>query len=384
MQQEEHKLASSPAEAGPAPPPLSSSAGGGADAVPAAAIHSPLQASSSKSFDGAAAKSVAPADAPVAPAPDGATNGAAAPRPAPARPSVSPTPTSTSDTPLVFAAPEDVESPRGLEVWDDHKEPPCWDARNWNKGDHSNVATALILVLGVILRASLGSRNAGAGFILAFGLFGFAGGVTNWLAVKMLFDRIPLLIGSGVIPRRFRDILGALKTMILETFFEKRFLREYLSTRSGNLLEKVDVRAMLGKAMAGDTFDYDLARKLEKLAATPDGLLLQTMAPMFGGFDTMVPMLKPMLVGIGADLIETLAADFDLTEIVDVDVVRGEIDKVLTERMETLTPLRVKRMMAAVIREHLGWLVVWGNVFGGLIGAVVWACKFAATGEVGL
>lgn len=64
MQQEEHKLASSPAEAGPAPPPLSSSAVGGADAVPAAAIHSPLQASSSKSFDGAAAMSVAPADAP--------------------------------------------------------------------------------------------------------------------------------------------------------------------------------------------------------------------------------------------------------------------------------------------------------------------------------
>ena len=41
-------------------------------------------------------------------------------------------------------------------------------------------------------------------------------------------------------------------------------------------------------------------------------------------------------------------------------------------------------MMANVIREHLGWLVVWGNVFGGLIGAVVWVCKFAATGEVGI
>merc|ERR1711937_570991 len=114
----------------------------------------------------------------------------------------------------------------------------------------------------------------------------------------------------------------------------------------GNLLEKVDVRSKLRKTMAGDSFDHDLARKLEKLAATPDGLLLQTMAPMFGGFDTMVPMLKPMLIGIGADMIETLAANFDLTEIV----------KVLTERMETLTPLRVKRMMAAVIREHLGWL----------------------------
>ena len=371
----------------PAASPVPSHASDGDEPVQASPLHSPLQAPPAATFDdAAAAMSVAPA--PDSSATNGAAtdNGAAAPpppqKPAPPK-SVSPTPTDASNTPLVHET-QDVENPVGLEIWDDHKEPPCWDVTMWNKGDYSNVATAVVLIIGLIMRTSLGGRNASAGFILAFGLFGFAGGVTNWLAVKMLFDRIPFLIGSGVIPRRFKDILGALKTMILETFFEKKFLSEYLSTRSGNLLEKVDVKSKLRKAMAGDTFDHDLARKLEKLAATPDGLLLQTMAPMFGGFDTMVPMLKPMLIGIGADLIETLAQNFDLTEIVDVDTVRGEIDKVLTERMETLTPLRVKRMMAAVIREHLGWLVVWGNVFGGLIGAVVWVCKFAATGEVGI
>ena len=377
----------------PAASPVPSHASDGGEPVQASPLHSPLQAPPVATFDdAAAAMSVAPA--PDSTATNGTatdngaapTTGAAAPpppqKPAPPK-SVSPTPTDASNTPLVHEN-QDVENPVGLEIWDDHKEPPCWDVTMWNKGDYSNVATAVVLIIGLVMRTSLGARNASAGFILAFGLFGFAGGVTNWLAVKMLFDRIPFLIGSGVIPRRFKDILGALKTMILETFFEKKFLSEYLSTRSGNLLEKVDVRSKLRKAMAGDSFDHDLARKLEKLAATPDGLLLQTMAPMFGGFDTMVPMLKPMLIGIGADLIETLAANFDLTEIVDVDTVRGEIDKVLTERMETLTPLRVKRMMAAVIREHLGWLVVWGNVFGGLIGAVVWVCKFAATGEVGI
>ena len=36
-----------------------------------------------------------------------------------------------------------------------------------------------------------------------------------------------------------------------------------------------------------------------------------------------------------------------------------------------LTPETVKELLAAVIRQHLGWLVVWGNVFGGLIGLVV-------------
>ena len=82
------------------------------------------------------------------------------------------------------------------------------------------------------------------------------------------------------------------------------------------------------------------------------------------------------LVGVGADLVETLAQNFDVTEFMDVKTIRGEIDKVLTERMTTLTPLRVKHMMSVVIREHLGWLVVWGNVFGGLIGVVSWFANY--------
>jgi hypothetical protein len=30
----------------------------------------------------------------------------------------------------------------------------------------------------------------------------------------------------------------------------------------------------------------------------------------------------------------------------------------------------VKEIMQQMIRDHLGWLVVWGGVFGGLIGLV--------------
>ncbi|MDW2334446.1 DUF445 domain-containing protein, partial [Vibrio sp. 1069] len=30
----------------------------------------------------------------------------------------------------------------------------------------------------------------------------------------------------------------------------------------------------------------------------------------------------------------------------------------------------VKEMVQRMIKEHLGWLVVWGGVFGGLIGVI--------------
>lgn len=45
-----------------------------------------------------------------------------------------------------------------------------------------------------------GTAQSAAKFLLALGLFGFAGGVTNWLAVKMLFDRVPFLCVNVVAP----------------------------------------------------------------------------------------------------------------------------------------------------------------------------------------
>ena len=90
----------------------------------------------------------------------------------------------------------------------------------------------------------------------------------------------------------------------------------------------------------------------------------------------MVPMLKPMMVSVGVELFGMMTADLDVTELVKIDAIRAEIDAVLTQRLTMLTPAKVKFMMERVIREHLGWLVVWGNVFGGLIGILSWAAKY--------
>ena len=216
-----------------------------------------------------------------------------------------------------------------LAMWDEPQAVNECDPRHWNKGDVSNVITLAIFAAGVAMRMLMGADDTAAALVLAFGLFGFAGGVTNWLAVKMLFDKIPGLVGSGVIPRRFQDILGALKTMILETFFEEQFLKEYLSTRSKSALEGIDVKGRLAAAMGAEGFDATLARKLEALAATPDGMLLATIAPMFGGFDMMVPMIKPMLatarsIGVAPRALDA-AAGVGAT---DARPLRAEIERV--------------------------------------------------------
>ena len=56
------------------------------------------------------------------------------------------------------------------------------------------------------------------------GLFALSGGLTNWLAIHMLFERIPFLYGSGVIPERFEDFKQGIASSLSRS--EPKFNRE--------------------------------------------------------------------------------------------------------------------------------------------------------------
>jgi uncharacterized membrane protein YheB (UPF0754 family) len=213
-------------------------------------------------------------------------------------------------------------------------------------------------------------NNTFSRYVLAFGLFGFAGGITNWLAVKMLFDKIPFLLGSGVIPRQFKEIRRAIKDAVLQMFFDKTFLESYLGPRSRELLKSMDLPNILKETMTSPDFDQMFVEKLTDIANRPEGMMLQTMATMFGGVELMAPTLKPMLVSFGQEMISALVDKFDPSKMISVDKIRDELDILMEEKLKQLTPERVKEIMEGVIRNHLGWLVIWGNVFGGFIGII--------------
>ena len=46
------------------------------------------------------------------------------------------------------------------------------------------------------------------------------------------------------------------------------------------------------------------------------------------------------------------------------------IEQMIDARLNQLTPKMVKEIVQDFIKEHLGWLVVWGGFFGGLIGLI--------------
>ena len=136
------------------------------------------------------------------------------------------------------------------------------------------------------------------------------------------------------------------------------------------MLSELDLGSRIKDGLNKPEFDVKLVAKLTEMSEKPEGMLIQTMAQMFGGVPLLVPVVKPLIVGFADEFAHQVTDNFDIKEFVSVDKIRNELDKLMGEKLQQLTPERVKLLMEEVIRSHLSWLIVWGNVFGGLLGIV--------------
>ena len=62
------------------------------------------------------------------------------------------------------------------------------------------------------------------------------------------------------------------------------------------------------------------------------------------------------------------------------DAVISRIEALVDRRLQELTPQQVKTIVQKMIRQHLGWLVVWGGVVGGLLGLLFAVIGLMRTG----
>lgn len=214
-----------------------------------------------------------------------------------------------------------------------------------------------------LVGASYGCDGFLAKVLLNGGLFALSGSVTNQLAIHMLFEKVPFLYGSGIIIDRFESIREALKTLIMEQFFTPEKIESFVQAQ-----EKV----------------MDLTPVIEETDFTPAYTALVKsimesslggMLGMFGGESIIEKFKEPFLVKIKAATIEISQSE-SFINAVNTHVHKGSddlgntIETIVTARLQELTPLMVKEMLHNLMKEHLGWLVVWGGVFGGLIGVV--------------
>ena len=102
------------------------------------------------------------------------------------------------------------------------------------------------------------------------GAFGIFGGFMNWLAVLLLFKRVPLLIGSGVIPRNFVAIRSAIGSVVTETFLDDEFLRRAVSQKSGELMHALRLDESLRRVLESDEISSAVDARLKDFSGRPE------------------------------------------------------------------------------------------------------------------
>lgn len=218
----------------------------------------------------------------------------------------------------------------------------------------TNIISIIVIIIGLLV------ENTYKVLILNVGFFAFSGGITNWIAIYMLFDRVPLLYGSGVIPRRFNEFKQGIKDLILNEFFTKENISKFLSNQ--NFLPD---STQLKKHIDFEEIFNDLVNSILK---SPLGNMLA----MVGGKDALLPIKEPMIAQLELTIENVLN---DINKLDNKNIIEqklySEIENIIDQRLNQLTPESVKKIIQKMIKKHLGWLVVWGGIFGGLIGLIV-------------
>ena len=204
--------------------------------------------------------------------------------------------------------------------------------------------------------------------LLNIGLFSLSGALTNWLAVYMLFERVPGIYGSGVIPLHFEDFKTGIHQLIMRQFFYRNNLEKFFKGADGSKYLP-DFKQVMKKIILNPAFDS----LLEVIQNSSFGPLLS----IAGGIQTLESLREPFTDKLHLVVQKIVVSEpfqqamrekqYEFTASQDL---HQKIDGIVSERLDELSPEMVKEIIENMIQKHLGWLVVWGGVFGGIIGLI--------------
>jgi len=228
-----------------------------------------------------------------------------------------------------------------------------------NKSFLTNGVSVILIGLSFIIDSEIKE------FLLFSGLFALSGAITNQLAIHMLFEKVPLLYGSGVIPARFEAFKDAIKNLMMDQFFTKEQLEKFFANEE----KKINLEPIIEET--------DFTPAFDALSKTVMESSFGGMLGMFGGETALEGMREPFSIKMKNAVIKIVTSKaFDATlqnhlktSSLNNDMLKS-IENVIDTRLAELTPQIVKEIVQKLIKEHLDWLVVWGGVFGGLIGLV--------------
>jgi uncharacterized membrane protein YheB (UPF0754 family) len=230
-----------------------------------------------------------------------------------------------------------------------------------NKSFLTNLTAILIIVAGYLCPIE-------PDLMKSIGFFALSGAVTNWLAIHMLFEKVPFLYGSGVIPNRFDEFKFAIKDLMMKQFFTQENVEQFIEAEEQQGSHVLNIDPLM------NAIDYD--KIYEGLVTSIMESSFGSMLQMMGGEQALAPLREPFMEKMKNTLREMVESERfkDVLKLgldshkIGQDIV-SKIETIIDKRLNELTPQLVKEIVQKIIKIHLGWLVVWGGVFGGILGA---------------
>jgi uncharacterized membrane protein YheB (UPF0754 family) len=200
-------------------------------------------------------------------------------------------------------------------------------------------------------------------YTLLAGLFALSGALTNQIAIHMLFEKVPFLYGSGVIQLQFVAFKTSIKNLMMEQFFTQEQLNSFFEKEE----KKLDLTPIIR--------EMDVSPAFDALTKTVMESSFGGMLSMFGGAGALEGLRAPFSEKLKTSIVEIAKSDEFQQKIAEnihnsslsADML-VTIEQMIDTRLSALTPQMVKEIVQNFIKEHLGWLVVWGGFFGALIG----------------
>ena len=219
-----------------------------------------------------------------------------------------------------------------------------------NKGYATNLAGVSICLASFLWEGQ-------SELLWSVGTYSVTGSITDSIALYMLFEKVRFVFGSGVIPNRFDDFRRGIRKMILQEFFTVERLQSFLTPAPGENPEDHP----LSSTVSGIDYDKMYNKLIEAINESPFG----SMVTMMGGAAALEPLRDPIKERMKATVVDLITSG---SLGLDPESLRQKVEIVVDRRLAELTPQAVKEIMERMIKEHLGWLIVWGGVIGGIIG----------------
>ncbi|RHY77001.1 hypothetical protein DYB30_009887 [Aphanomyces astaci] len=192
-------------------------------------------------------------------------------------------------------------------------------------GDLTNLFCMLVALAGLVILGCSGDYTLVGKTLALVGGCGLGAGMMNALFVHLLFRRVRGCVGAGVFHRQAKEIAIQLQRLMVHTFFSPTTLAGYaksFDSRQGAVT--ATVRSRLDQPDS----HIALVNAFTSVASTPS--VLQRLSQEIGNF--------------------------------------------LHTRAMRLEPAEVAAMLQTLVAPHLTWIVVWGNVFGLVLGGIVALC----------